>query len=482
MLKGLITTFLIAVTIWATSVGNSLLNEIDVLRGRVEETEQDLGGINFVSGKVYKLSGSGISSTAETISLTSFQKPITDQELAMTDFGDIGYATIDPGTTEKKEFISFTGVTQDGSSDKASLTGVTRGLQFTTPYTASSTLAVSHSGGAKFIISNAPQLYNEMAIKRNDEDILGQWTFDADDIADYDASPTFTTDNQIITKKYADDLTYAGAPDGSLTVKGLFEMATLAELISGTATGTTGAYLTAPTSMFATTTSASNLITVTDTDGLLSQTFLDLTESFTFSGAVIATSTLELNAGTSIAEFSTDTTLAGNSDDAVPTEKAVKTYVDSFAKEYVSAGAMTDNDANASLSTFNQSPIISFTDNAIGISSGSVKVPYGKTGIESIKVIYFNTEPEDGLFLKFHTGRIRAGTAKVEDETDTYATSTTPINDDYAEAITLPAGSYDGLGTLAENDLVSIQVHRDGQASDSYIAVWRVFGILVEFN
>jgi hypothetical protein len=39
--------------------------------------------------------------------------------------------------------------------------------------------------------------------------------------------------------------------------------------------------------------------------------------------------TLQLPNGTSINEFSTDTTLSGNSDDAVPTEKAVKTYVDS---------------------------------------------------------------------------------------------------------------------------------------------------------
>ena len=38
--------------------------------------------------------------------------------------------------------------------------------------------------------------------------------------------------------------------------------------------------------------------------------------------------TLQGIAGTSINEFSTDGTLAGNSDDAAPTEKAVKTYVD----------------------------------------------------------------------------------------------------------------------------------------------------------
>lgn len=37
---------------------------------------------------------------------------------------------------------------------------------------------------------------------------------------------------------------------------------------------------------------------------------------------------LILQSGTSINEFSTDGTMAGNSDDVVPTEKAVKTYVD----------------------------------------------------------------------------------------------------------------------------------------------------------
>ena len=37
---------------------------------------------------------------------------------------------------------------------------------------------------------------------------------------------------------------------------------------------------------------------------------------------------LRLNAGTTINEFSIDGTLVGNSDDAVPTEQAVKTYVD----------------------------------------------------------------------------------------------------------------------------------------------------------
>ena len=47
--------------------------------------------------------------------------------------------------------------------------------------------------------------------------------------------------------------------------------------------------------------------------------------------ALIDSNGLALQSGTDVNEFSTDGTLGGNSDDAVPTEKAVKTYVDTHA-------------------------------------------------------------------------------------------------------------------------------------------------------
>jgi hypothetical protein len=46
-----------------------------------------------------------------------------------------------------------------------------------------------------------------------------------------------------------------------------------------------------------------------------------------------AARTMQLSSGASIDEFSTDGTLAGNLDTAVPTEKAVKTYVDNKAHD-----------------------------------------------------------------------------------------------------------------------------------------------------
>lgn len=48
-----------------------------------------------------------------------------------------------------------------------------------------------------------------------------------------------------------------------------------------------------------------------------------------------------LQSGTGINEFSTDGTLAGNSDDAIPTEKAVKTYVDANTFEVFTSANQT---------------------------------------------------------------------------------------------------------------------------------------------
>jgi len=52
--------------------------------------------------------------------------------------------------------------------------------------------------------------------------------------------------------------------------------------------------------------------------------------TFSATGSSVIDDYLTLDYGTSINEFSTDGTLAGNSDNAVPTERAVKTYVGSY--------------------------------------------------------------------------------------------------------------------------------------------------------
>lgn len=177
----------------------------------LEDREGDrLGAFNFVSSGRYTLAGSGIGLTDTSIELTSFKQPVSEVELTMTDFGSIGYATINPGSATKKEFVSFTGITQDGSTDKATLTGVTRGLGFVSPYTASSTLRQSHSGGTTLIISNPPQLYDQLATKQNDQTITGYWNV-----------PTPLAGTNIANKDYVDGVVSGGAvTDEAIVVAG----------------------------------------------------------------------------------------------------------------------------------------------------------------------------------------------------------------------------------------------------------------------
>jgi len=63
-----------------------------------------------------------------------------------------------------------------------------------------------------------------------------------------------------------------------------------------------------------------------------------------YAAAFGSTQKFSLSSGTGINEFSTDGTLSGDSDDAVPTEKAVKTYVDATASGDVSKAGTPVND------------------------------------------------------------------------------------------------------------------------------------------
>ncbi len=138
----------------------------------------------------YNLSGS-ISSTATSITLSSFLEPVTLTPYTMVLLNtDIAFATIAPKTANS-EFISFTGITQNANGT-ATLTGVTRGLAKKYPFTTDSSYKLPHSGQSQFIISDAPQLFEEYAVKSNDETITGQWTFNSFPItpSNSDASTT----------------------------------------------------------------------------------------------------------------------------------------------------------------------------------------------------------------------------------------------------------------------------------------------------
>ncbi len=188
------------------------------------------GAFNPTGGQTYRLQSS-ISSTQTTITLTSFKEPISNIKYTMSYLNStIEYATIDPQNNNSKEFVSFTGITQN-SDNTATLTGVSRGLGFSYPYTASSTLASSHSGQSIFILSNPPQLTNNYANKSNDDAITGIWNFNS-------YLPTSniiaTTSNQFVTKQYVDGGLLAGAATSTESVTGISRLATRLQQASST--------------------------------------------------------------------------------------------------------------------------------------------------------------------------------------------------------------------------------------------------------
>ncbi len=117
-------------------------------------------------GQTYNL-GSSVGSTDTSILLSSFTEPVSETPYTMALLNsEIVYGTIAPGTSSS-EFISFTGITQNANGT-ALLTGVTRGLQKKYPYTTSVTFKLPHSGQSIFILSDAPQVFNEYAALKNE--------------------------------------------------------------------------------------------------------------------------------------------------------------------------------------------------------------------------------------------------------------------------------------------------------------------------
>lgn len=205
-----------------------------------------------------------------------------DVNLAASDFGtdQVGYGVFEPRTA-REEWFTFS----SANMATATTTGLTisaRGLIRTAPYTTEATARkFNHEAGSTVLLyTNSPAFYDDFANKDNDEVITGQWRFPTG--ANY---PTVgasysapTADEHVATKKYADDLAIAGAPNGSTTVKGIFEEATVAEQGSATATGATGARLVVANANLVKTSSGAgdeNKIAVLDASGTFANGFID---------------------------------------------------------------------------------------------------------------------------------------------------------------------------------------------------------------
>lgn len=256
-------------------------------------TPQTFGGFNPTGGGTYNLQAS-INSTQSTITLTSFTEPGSGIPYTMSYLNtDIVYATINPETT-RSEFISFTGITQN-TNGTALLTGVSRGLERSYPFVASTTLAFSFPGQTKVILSSPPQFFNEYATKRNNQVISGIWNFTSLPTTSVVCSDPF----QFCNKAYIDAGFNQGAATSTEANLGIVQLVTAAQVGSSTASTTAGGPLVL-TNKFATSTPGTqctnnifHCIPVA-LGGKISQLWLDLTQSFTFS----STTSYVINGGT----------------------------------------------------------------------------------------------------------------------------------------------------------------------------------------
>lgn len=249
------------------------------------QSTQTFGSFTPVGATQFTLAGAGINSTQTTIPLSSFTTP-DGRPLTMAMFGSIGYGALEPQTTAKLEDITFNGITQN-SNGTATLTGVTRGNDFVTPYLPSSNLAYSHAGGATFILTNTAGFYGgQFAFLNNNQTFSGNINFTGQTtFTNFPISPSIST--------------------STVNLPGISQLATPAQQAGGIATSTNGTN--APlvlASQYATSTYVSknqtaNMVPVLNSFGHLDPGFVASSTQFSVTG----TTTLSATSSVSIGAF-----------------------------------------------------------------------------------------------------------------------------------------------------------------------------------
>lgn len=128
----------------------------------------------YVQTQTFYLAGSGVLVGATSVVLTSFTDIYGNAITNISSFGDKGYITLEPDTSNE-EAASFTSVTVNANGT-VTLGGVSTVLA-QSPYTETSGLIRAHSGGTKVVVTDNVAFWATFANKNNDEIITGQWNF-----------------------------------------------------------------------------------------------------------------------------------------------------------------------------------------------------------------------------------------------------------------------------------------------------------------
>ena len=359
---------------------------VGVVAGIILHKTDNLSAVIPVPVALFETSlQAGITSSATSMTLISTS---TEDGTNLTNGTVYGFI-VDEGSPSE-EFVL-------GTASSSKIVSMTRGVSVITGNTSVAALQEAHRRGASVKITSAPVLLVLSRIMNGDETIPN--------LLSYTATTTPTSDTQLVHKYYVDALIAASAPVATESVAGIGLFSTQAELILGTATGTYSGvtYSLFPQSKyFNTTQSATTTVPVTGTNGKLSQSFLDLTEAFTFSGGLTSSGATTISGALTSSggvDFGGNTTVTSggafefggipqlpvgsgaiNSDEDIPRKKYVDDTIasDAFLFEYISSdsGAAMTVPATAKMAICN----ISADDNAGPDNKFGGQVVLSKTG------------------------------------------------------------------------------------------------------
>jgi hypothetical protein len=440
----------------------------------------------YVQDQPHFLDGAGVTVGDTTMTLVDFLG-IDGDELTMADFGDIGYATLEPGNGTQEEQVSFTGVTQNANGT-ATLTGI-KSVLFTSPYTETAGFAKSHAGGTRFVISNTSGFYNKLAALDDDESVTGIFTFIDPAVPRMDQQPAYGAGTELYfaTKEYVDDVAIAGAPNASTTVKGIAQEATMAQIDADTAAGSTGARLftnpsTLVTSKYGTRLpSADEKAALVGTSGTASGTNKYVTNDDT-SATAAASKVVRSGAGSKIAEgylqmtdTQASTLTSGSTSDAQSLHthnNLVKVLGKSFTPvTYDGSGEDTLYSLSVTGGTLGTDSGIKFeipisdydTDNS---TSGTFRLKYGTTTIATA-IITASSDGNTSNLGGYITGFIYANASANAQ----YGSITVSVAGSGLDATTSKAQTVSASGTATENSASTLNLSVTFEESGSNASV-----------
>lgn len=163
---------------------------------------------------------------------TSLQASIGSSATSMT----LVSGTDKDGNTLASSTYAF--ILDEGSADEefviggctgTTCQGLIRGVSVLTGSSTVSSLAKPHRRGASVKITDAPILLRIFRLINGTDYLPNKLR--------YLNTNTFNDNNELITKKYADDLAISGAPDGTTLIKGIYEIAEEIEAASTSPSG-----------------------------------------------------------------------------------------------------------------------------------------------------------------------------------------------------------------------------------------------------